>query len=87
MQPPLHEIVVSARGDILWVNGDDGSCLARFSKRGGIDVHNSATAQIAGSKECLFCTHTAAGPAEWAIFRAKVEEHHGIPVPEGALKF
>lgn len=85
--PPLHEIVASSRGDVLWVNGDDGSCLARFSKKGGIDVHNSATVQMEGAKECLFCTHAPAGPAEWHLFRTKVAQHHGIMIPEDALTF
>ncbi|WP_080443096.1 hypothetical protein [Burkholderia cenocepacia] len=87
MKKPPHELIVSSLGDVLWVNGLDGSCLARFSKRGGIDVHNSATAQLAGASECLYCTHAPAGLSEWETFRVQVLEHHGIAVPADALSF
>jgi hypothetical protein len=36
-----YEIAVSANGDTLSVNGKDGTCRARFSKRWGIDVRRS----------------------------------------------
>ena len=31
----LYSIDVSALGDTVWVTGDDGSCVGRFSKRFG----------------------------------------------------
>jgi hypothetical protein len=34
----LYSIDVSPLGDTIWVTGDDGSCVGRFSKRFGIDV-------------------------------------------------
>lgn len=42
---PLHEVVVSGDGATVWVNGPDGSCIGRFSKRFGIDVHHTGTRQ------------------------------------------
>ncbi|WP_432263397.1 hypothetical protein [Cupriavidus sp. TMH.W2] len=83
----FYEIQVSARGDTVWVNGIDGSCLARFSKRFGIDVHRTAADQLKGGEQCLFCTHTGAGPGEWEHFRIAVKEHHGIDVPVGTIAF
>lgn len=81
-----YEVTVSANGDILWLNGDDGLCWARFSKRFGIDVHRSVTMQDSAS-ECLYCTHKKAGITDWAIFRAEVFQHHGAVIAAGALSF
>jgi hypothetical protein len=86
IQEERYEIVVSGNGDTLWVNGDDGLCWARFSKRFGIDVHRNASIQDAAS-ECLYCTHSTAGVDDWAIFRAEVLRHHGAVVPADALSF
>jgi hypothetical protein len=44
------EVLTSAQGDTVWVNWADGSCIARFSKRFGIDVHASGEAQMAGAQ-------------------------------------
>lgn len=86
IQEERYEIVVSGSGDTLWVNGDDGLCWARFSKRFGIDVHRNASIQDATS-ECLYCTHNRAGVDDRAIFRAEVLRHHGAVVPADALSF
>ncbi len=45
----LYSIDVSALGDTVWVTGDDGSCVGRFSMRFGIDVHRTVTEQMAGA--------------------------------------
>lgn len=82
-----YEILVAPSGDRLWVNGADGSSIARFSKRFGIDVHNTATAQVSGKPECLFCTHGAASRVEWELFRTNLLEHHGIEIDESLLTF
>lgn len=82
-----YEILVAPQGDRIWVNGPDGSSIARFSKRFGIDVHNTATAQMRGAPECLMCTHSPAGAAEWQKFCAAVKEFHGVEVDPQALKF
>ena len=79
------EVLTSAHGDSVWVNWADGSCIARFSKRFGIDVHAGGEAQIAGAPQCLFCAHGVAGLEQWHTFRQKVREHHGIDVPNDAF--
>lgn len=81
------EIVESSTGDTVWVNAADGSCIGRFSKRFGIDVHHSATVQMDGGKQCLFCTHAPAGAPEWGQFRNALHEQYGIAVPENLLVF
>ncbi|UEC05487.1 hypothetical protein [Burkholderia vietnamiensis] len=84
---PLYEISVSANGATLWVTGADGSCIARFSRHFGIDVHRTTAEQLAGASQCLFCTHGTAGSSEWEQFREAVQMHHGIDVPEDAIRF
>lgn len=74
---PRWEIIVSANGDTLWVNGNDGLCWACFSKRFGMNVHRNASMESAAS-ECLRCTHRSAGIDEWAIFRAEVLRYQGV---------
>lgn len=86
-QQPLYEISVSANGATLWVTGADGSCIARFSRHFGIDVHRTTAEQLAGASQCLFCTHGTAGRSEWEQFREAVRKHHGIDVPEDAITF
>jgi hypothetical protein len=81
-----YEIAVSGNGDTVWINGDDGLCWARFSKRFGIDIHRSASMGQADT-ECLYCTHGNAGVDAWTIFRAEVLRHHGIVVDEDTLSF
>lgn len=83
----LFDISTSALKDTVWVAGPDGSCLGRFSKKFGLDVHTSAEAQLDGAAQCLYCTHSPAGPEDWKIFRAKMLEHHGIEVPENFIVF
>lgn len=82
-----YELVVAANGDTLWLNAVDGSCIGRFSKRFGLDVHHSATAQMAGSGECVFCTHAPAGPADWDKFRSAILAQYGIEIDAAAIKF
>lgn len=81
-----YEVAVSGNGDTLWVNGDDGLCWARFSKRFGIDVHRSS-AMPESARECLYCTHSKAGITDWEIFRAEVFRHHRVVIDADALLF
>lgn len=71
----------------VWVNGFDGSCIGRFSKRYGIDVHRTASAQLAGEGECLMCTHAPADHASWLTFVDAMQEHHGVTVPPDLLSW
>ncbi|SIT47770.1 conserved hypothetical protein [Paraburkholderia piptadeniae] len=86
IQVDLYEIVASGSGDTVWINGNDGLCWARFSKRFGIDVHRSASMPQADT-ECLYCTHGKADVDDWAIFRAEVLRHHGVFVDADTLSF
>lgn len=80
-------IDVSADGRTVWVNGADGSCIGRFSKRFGLDVHKTSTEQIAGGSQCLHCTHEPAGPAAWDTFRAQMQMHYQINVPANLVSW
>lgn len=87
MDHTQFQIDVAPDGRRLWINSADGSCIARFDKRFGLDVHRTATAQMEGAPECLRCTHGPAGQEEWDLFRAQVLEHYGIEVPESAIRY
>lgn len=76
-----YDITASPDGGTVWINASDGSCVGRFSKRFGIDVHRSACDQMAGKPECLMCTHVAADQAGWILFVEAMREHHGVDVP------
>jgi hypothetical protein len=45
------EVQGNALKNTVWVNSADGSCLARFSIRFGMDIHRSAPEQMYGEKE------------------------------------
>lgn len=80
-----HEVNAEPVRGTVWVNGPDGSCIGRFSKRFGIDVHRTATAQLAGEGECIMCTHSPADHAAWLLFVRAMQEHHGVAVPGDLL--
>lgn len=84
---PLHEVVVSGDGATVWVNGPDGSCIGRFSKRFGIDVHHTGTRQAEEGAECIYCTHAPAGQTEWDTFRAKMLEAHAVELDPQVVDF
>lgn len=76
-----YGIDVSSDGGTVWVHAGDGSCVGRFSKIFGLDVHKTAAQQMAGGSQCLHCTHEPAGPKAWNEFRAQMKVHHQIDVP------
>ena len=82
-----YEIALSPCGNTLWVNANDGSYIARFSKKFGIDIHNSATKQMETGIQCLYCTHTEATAVDWNNFRQKVKQYHDIELPLDLIKF
>lgn len=83
----MWDIDVSSNGDTVWVTAYDGSCIGRFSKRFGIDVHRTSSEQLAGAGQCLHCTHQSAGLSDWQVFRGAMLEHHGIEVPFNVVHF
>lgn len=82
-----YAIDVASDGLRVWITGRDGSCIARFDRRFGIDVHRPAAEQIAGKGECLFCTHAPADAGDWQRFREAVALHFQINVPVDAICF
>lgn len=82
-----QRVQVSEDGQTVWVHADDGSTVGRFSKTFGLDVHTTASDQMAGHGQCLHCTHEPAGPAEWVRFCALMKQHHGISVDRGLIEF
>lgn len=81
------EIVVCPSGSTVWINGPDGACIGRFSRRFGIDVHRGMAAQMAGEGQCLFCTHQPAGEGDWLQFCDAMQRFHGIHVPSNLIEF
>lgn len=80
-------VQVSADRSTVWVHADDGSTVGRFSRRFGMDVHTTVSAQLAGAGQCLHCTHEPAGKTEWMEFRRLMQEHHGIEVRDMLMTF
>lgn len=70
----------------VWVHGPDGTTVARFDTRFGMDIHTSITEQLAGASQCLHCTHDKPCLTDWETFRHKVEQHFGVTVPAGAVE-
>lgn len=81
----FYELCLDTRRDRLWINADDGSAVARFNTRSGIDVHNTASDQIKGAPECLWCTHEKPNLSAWQGFIKAVEDNFGIKVPDDAI--
>lgn len=79
------QIEVSADADTVWVHAVDGSTVGRFSKRFGMDVHRTATDQLAGAPQCLHCTHRPCDASDWEIFVQLMMSHHGIEVPKSII--
>ncbi|WP_237113906.1 hypothetical protein [Pseudomonas aeruginosa] len=85
--PDGYELQVAECGTRLWVNAPDGSCVGRFSKRFGSDLHNTVTAMMAGASECIHCTHGEASVEDWDAFRAKLQAAYQVTLPAGLIRF
>lgn len=82
-----YEVQVADCGTKLWVHAPDGSTVARFSKVFGIDLHTTATEQMKGASECLFCTHSAPSKADWDEFRARLLSAYGVDLAPNLMVF
>jgi hypothetical protein len=81
----LFEICFDEFGKRLWINADDGSAVARFNTTSGVDVHNTATDQIAGAPECLWCTHGKPDYKTWLEFIRVVKEMFGLTISVNSI--
>lgn len=82
-----YGITASDTKDRVWINAADGSCIGRFSKRFGIDVHTTLSEQLDGAPQCLYCTHHPATEADWQDFRRAMKQHHGVIIPDTLISF
>lgn len=83
----IEQVQVSDTGDTVWVHGMDGSTVGRFSRRFGMDVHTTVAQQLAGSAQCLHCTHEPASESDWHLFCDLMSQHFGITVSKSLLQF
>jgi hypothetical protein len=86
-QPIPEQVQIAADGATLWVHAEDGSTVGRFSKRFGMDVHTTVTAQINGQAQCLKCTHEPGTQADWERFVDLMWTHHAISIPIQLMAF
>lgn len=80
-------IQVNQSRDTLWVHSLDGSTVGRFSKRFGMDVHNTVSDQLAGAPQCLHCTHRPGSHQDWISFCQLMKSHFDISVLENTIQF
>lgn len=69
----------------VWVHASDGSTVARFDTRFGMDIHTTVSEQMAGASQCLHCTHSRPTQKDWKVFREKIHHHFGVLIPEDAV--
>lgn len=79
-------VQVSSDGRTVWVHAHDGSTVGRFSTVFGMDVHTTVSEQLQGASQCLYCTHTRPGQAEWQLFCQLMHRHYGISVPQSLVR-
>ena len=82
-----YQVLYSDCGNRVWVNAIDGSCVARYNKRTGIDIHTTATQQLKGESECMYCTHTHATVEDWRVFCAKINTLFGIEIDKEFMRY
>lgn len=70
---------IQSDGKTVWVNGESGECIGRFSKF-GIDIHRSYKAQAAGEGECLDCTHGMTDLTAWNRFCDGMKTFYSVHV-------
>jgi len=81
----VYEIIMDDTGKRLWINADDGSAVARFNTKSGVDIHNTASDQLNGAPECLWCTHGQPDYNTWLNFVAVVQEQFGLRLPINSI--
>lgn len=81
-----NAVQVDELGRRVWVFARDGSTIARFDSRFGMDIHTTVTEQMTGASQCLYCTHEKPSAEDWDLFRHKVKEHYDIDIPKHAVE-
>lgn len=81
----FYEVCTDQLGQRLWINSDDGSAVARFNTRAGVDLHTTLSAQMEGVSECLWCAHEQPDYRTWQTFIVRVKEHFGITLSIDAI--
>lgn len=76
------EVEVCTDRETVWVNGNDGGCIGRFS-RSGVDVHKTATDQIRDGNECIDCFRGS----DWKRFADGMLLHHGVKIDKSWCPF
>lgn len=80
-----YELQLSELRNAVWIHSAaDGSTVGRFGRQ-GVDLHTTATEQLAGMPECRLCTHGQPSLEEWQLFRSKAYEWWGVTVPSDAF--
>jgi len=72
------EHIVESDGITVWVN-TEAECIGRFGQM-GIDIHHTIEQQMAGSTQCLECTHGPVSRLDWERFKEAMLEHYGVAV-------
>lgn len=75
-----NEYTVESDGITVWVNTAH-ECIGRFGKM-GIDIHNTIEEQMAGSAQCLECTHGPVTLKDWEQFKTSMLAHYGAIVSD-----
>lgn len=81
----LFELCLDGMGRKLWLNAADGSAVARFNVVTGVDIHNTATDQLKGMSECLWCTHEKPTLGVWIKFTDTINQRFGVVIPLNAI--
>jgi hypothetical protein len=79
-----YQLECSENKNAVWIHASDGSTVGRFGIM-GVDLHNTATEQMAGKPECRLCTHGRVTEDDWTLFKDKVYEWWGIEIPNDAF--
>lgn len=74
------QVQISQCGKTVWVHSTEGETVGRFSMVFGMDAHTTVVQQMAGSSQCLHCTHEKPTKAVWLEFCELMQRHHGIAV-------
>lgn len=76
----FYEVVYDEHRPVVYVHCSDGSTVARYDHRFGIDLHTSVTEQLNGESQCKLCTHHKPTMEDWNMFVQKCMEFYGVVI-------